>query len=234
MTRQELIAKLKEYRANGTELQVKLTASTELLQAEYNRVFELNSTVQLPDCEFENQSVYDTSAQDAIDYANDCAKGICPVIKLPMLPEDEMLVQAWDNYEHIASNADIETTEEFMERKQFTADYFVDEVPFAWEESPSEIEEFRKLLDNSFLQYPEDTSSVFNLADYTIQTTKRIAKLSRDWCLRESRGFMSLFGNYTKLTTRTPRKVMRRASKFIADICKASKGLLHAQYTGGV
>lgn len=103
-------------------------------------------------------------------------------------------------------------------------------IPFAWDESESDIEDFRELLDNSYL----DSPSLFDLQSFANQTIKRISQLSRDWCLRECRGFMSLFGNFYKLTTRTPRKVQRRAKRFIADICKASKGMLHAQYTRGV
>ena len=104
-----------------------------------------------------------------------------------------------------------------------------DEIPFCATPDSDDIEEFRELLDNSLL-----SPSLFDLQGFVKQTVKRIANLSRDWCLRESRGFMSLFGSYTKLTPRTPRRIMRRASRFIADICKASKGLLHAQYTRGV
>jgi hypothetical protein len=108
-----------------------------------------------------------------------------------------------------------------------------DEIPFCNTPDSNDVEDFRELLDNSLLN-EQESLSIFDLAGIVKQTVKRIANLSRDWCLREARGFMSLFGSYTKLTMRTPRRVARRANRFIADICKASNGLLHAQYTRGV
>lgn len=105
-----------------------------------------------------------------------------------------------------------------------------EESPFNFPEDSNDVEEFRELLDNSLLK--QESVSLFDLGGYVKKTIKRIAQLSRDWCLRESRGFMSIInGQFTKFTTRTPRRVMRRAAKFIADICKASKGMIHAQYT---
>lgn len=82
MTRQELQQALKTARENGTVLQVKLTASTEALTAEYDRInsemqqeFEDSletqvedlEPVQLPSCDFEGQPVYDELSNDLLD-----------------------------------------------------------------------------------------------------------------------------------------------------------------------
>jgi hypothetical protein len=105
-----------------------------------------------------------------------------------------------------------------------------EEIPFFFPEDSDDVEEFRELLDNSLLN--QESISLFDLGGYVRQTIKRLSQLSRDWCLREARGFMSIIhGQFTKFTTRTPRRVMRRAAKFIAEVCKASKGMLHAQYS---
>jgi hypothetical protein len=184
MTRQELIAKLKNIRSSGTELQIKLTTSTSELQSEYDRIIGLSS---VQESKKEDCIVNDTS--ESFDM---CIGNTCPVAELPVLPEDS----------------------------------------YEWVESIVEIENFRQLLDHSW-ESSNIVPESFNIYAFAKETVKRIAKLSRDWCMRECRGFMSLFGQFHKLTTRTPRKVIRRAKRFIADICKASKGMLHAQYTRG-
>jgi hypothetical protein len=105
-----------------------------------------------------------------------------------------------------------------------------EKVLFFFPEDSDDIEEFRELLDNSLLN--QEPIPLFDLDGYVKQTIKRLSQLSLDWCLREARGFMSIVnGQFTKFTTRTPRRVMRKASRFIAEICKASKGMLHAQYS---
>jgi hypothetical protein len=106
---------------------------------------------------------------------------------------------------------------------------------FDWQESANDIQEFRHLLEYSWVSsYEQQTQEILtnsNLLNFAKQTVERIAKLSRDWCMRECRGFMSIFGQFVKLTTRTPRRVARRAKRFIVDICKASMGMLHSLYT---
>jgi hypothetical protein len=182
MTRQELIAKLKDIRSNGTELQIKLTASTLELQTEYDRVTQTSSLSSSEEC---NREDYVEPEVDNNSFGN-----VCLVTEPHILPEGT----------------------------------------FEWNESISGIEEFRQLLDHSWESSNVAPTSV-DVYSFAKQTVKRIAKLSHDWSMRECRGFMSLFGEFYKLTTRTPRRVLRRSKKFIADICKTSKGMIHAQYT---
>jgi hypothetical protein len=187
MKRQELIANLKNIRSSGTELKIKLTASTLELQSEYDRIIGLSSV--------QESKKEDCIGNDTSESFDVCIGNTCLVAELPVLPEDGC----------------------------------------EWVESTLEIEEFRQLLDHSW----ESSTIVpesFNVYAFAKETVKRIAKLSRDWCMREAVGFMSLFHvpyslSCWKMTTRTPRRVIRRAKKFIADICKASKGMIHAQYT---
>lgn len=73
------------------ELEASLEAQVEDLEPtdkDISNYLAAQGNIQLPACDFEGQPVYDTSAQDTIDYANDCANGICPVVELPVLPED--------------------------------------------------------------------------------------------------------------------------------------------------
>jgi hypothetical protein len=69
--------------------------------------------------------------------------------------------------------------------------------------------------------------------DTVKQTIDRIKRFSRDWCNRNARGFrfIDLGTKYFKMTKRTPRSVSRRAQRFIVEIVKSSKGMLHAQYS---
>jgi len=152
------------------------------------------------------------------DYTS-CLDNTCPAT-LPVLSEDEPI-----------TTPDCEF--DVQEKYDFPLDFDADD--------------FRQLLDNSLLNDSGGTPKVsVTVAPYqdirsddwlssTLQSIVRlIKKHSRGRCDHMVMGFDKMIcqgQSYWEMTTRTPRRIYRRAKRFIGDILKASKGMPYAQYS---